>query len=145
MDFETEKTDFERYLEIFVYVDGIFLIDQEEEKRLSIKVTLSNIESIKDSTCEALRSFVEEKVKKYIVAKIKEKCINVVEVSRTHQIPVRNVLHCFFINNRYDNIEIIWSGSAIKEFSYVPVEHYLQYNDEPLYLKVNKIKFKKKF
>jgi hypothetical protein len=44
-----------------------------------------------------------------------------------------------------DNIEIIWSSSSIKEFKYVPIKHYLEYEEDTLNLKTKKFKFKKSF
>jgi hypothetical protein len=37
---------------------------------------------------------------------MKEKCVNIVELSRRLNIPVKHILHCYFINNRIENIEI---------------------------------------
>ena len=53
------------------------------------------------------------------------------------------VIKFFFINNRIDSIEIIWSGSSIKEFDYVPASHYIKYQDDLLILKTKKFKFTK--
>ena len=84
-------------------------------------------------------------MKKYIVIKIKEKCQNVIDFKKKYNIPVKNILHSMFINNRIDNIEIIWSGSAVKEFLYVPTTHYLEYPEDLLILKTYKFKFKINF
>jgi hypothetical protein len=43
-----------------------------------------------------------------------------------------------------NHIEIIWSPSAIKEFQYVPMKHYLEYRDDSLVLRVKGIKFQNK-
>lgn len=75
---------------------------------------------------------------------MKEKCMNVVELARKLDIPVKHLLHCYFINNRIDNIDIIWTGSAIKEFKYIPIQHYLEYEDDSVLLKISGLKFKKK-
>ena len=66
-------------------------------------------------------------------------------MSRENKIPIKNILYSYFINNRIDNIEIIWSPSSDKEFKYVPVKHYLENEDDTLYLKTKKFKFKKIF
>jgi hypothetical protein len=91
-----------------------------------------------------LKPMIEEKVKNYMVSKMKEKCVNIVELSRRLNIPVKHILHCYFINNRIENIEIMWSGSAIKEFRYVPLRHYAEYQDDFIFLKIQSFKFKKK-
>jgi hypothetical protein len=66
-------------------------------------------------------------------------------MSRKNSIPIKNILYTIFINNRIDNIDIIWSSSSIKEFKYVPIKHYLEYEEDTLNLKTKKFKFKKSF
>jgi hypothetical protein len=88
---------------------------------------------------------LEDKVKKHVVKKIKENCKNVVELSRKHKIPIKNIMYSFFVNNRIDNIEIVWSASSIKEFRYVPIKHYIEFEEDTLYLKTKQFKFKKSF
>jgi len=144
--FDIDNKDFDKFINVNIYVNGIFLIETEEEKLLSLKINVSNFENYKRENCEAFRLFLEEKVKKYIIKKIKEKCSNnIIELSRSKKIPIKNILYSYFINNRIDNIEIIWSPNAVKEFKYVPIKHYLEYTEDILYLKTKKFKFKKSF
>ena len=143
--FDKDDKDFDKFINVNICVNGLFLIETEEEKMLSLKINISNFENYKKETCDIFRPFIEEKIKKHIVLMIKEKCNNIVELSRKNSIPIKNILYSVFINNRIDNIEILWSGSAIKEFKFVPITHYLQHHQDTLYLKTNKFKFKKSF
>jgi hypothetical protein len=112
---------------------------------VNIKINVSNFENYKKENCEIFRLYIEEKIKKFVVTKIKEKNLNVVEFSRKYNIPIKNILYSIFINTRIDNIDIIWSPSSIKEFKYVPIQHYLDYEEDTLYLKTKRFKFKKTF
>ena len=143
--FDKDDKDFDKFINVTIYINGLFLLDTEEEKLLPLTINISNFENYKRETCDIFRPFIEDKIKKYIITRIKQKNLNVVEISRKSSIPIKNILYSIFINNRIDNIEILWSGSAIKEFKYVPINHYLQYNQDTLYLKTNKFKFKKTF
>jgi len=143
--FEDYNKDFDKFININIYINGLFLLENEEDKNLIIKINLSNFVNNKKEKCEIFRNYIEDKIKKYIVLKIKEKCTNIVELSKKHDISIKNILHSYFINNRIDNIEVIWSGSAIKEFEYVPIKHYIEYQEDTLYLKTKKFKFKKCF
>ncbi len=144
--FKNEDTkDFNKFITVSIYICGLFLIEKEDDKLLTIKLNISNFENYKTDNCNIFQSYIEENVKKYIVLKIKENCKNVVEISKRYNIPIKNILYSYFINNRIDNIEIIWSPSSIKEFKYVPIKHYLEYEDDSLYLKTKKFKFKKSF
>lgn len=135
--------DFYKYININIYIDGLFLLENEEDKLYSLKIDLSDFENHKRENCDFLKPVIEEKIKKYIIKKIKEQNINVIELGRKNNIPVKNILYTIFINNRIDNIDIIWSSSSIKEFKYVPVKHYLDYEEDTLNLKTKKFKFKK--
>jgi len=137
--------DFNKFLKLNIYINGLFLIDKEEDKTFTLNLNISDFENYKKENCDIFRLFIEEKIKKYIVKKIKENCINIVELSRKYNIPIKNILYSIFINNRIDNIEIIWSSSSIKEFRYVPIKHYLDFEEDTLYLKTKKFKFKKSF
>ena len=75
----------------------------------------------------------------------KENNMNIIEMSRKNNIPIKNILYTMFLNNRIDNIDIIWGSSSIKEFKYVPIRHYLDYEEDTLNLKTKKFKFKKSF
>jgi len=143
--FDKDDKDFDKFINVNICINGLFLIETEEEKVLSLKINISNFENYKKETCDIFRPYIEEKIKKHIVLMIKEKCANIVELSRKNCIPIKNILYSVFINNRIDNIEILWSGSSIKEFKFVPITHYLQYHQDTLYLKTNKFKFKKSF
>ncbi len=138
------KKDFEKYIQVHIYINGVILIDNEEDKKYKMNICLNNFENYENEKCDIFRFYIEEEVKKYIIKKIKEKDINLIEISRKTNIPIKNLLHCFFINNRIDNIEIIWSGSAIKEFKYVPTKHYIEYMDDSLILNIKGLKFKKR-
>jgi hypothetical protein len=143
--FDSDNKDFDKFININVYINGLFLIENEEDKEVSLKINLSNFESHKKDNIDIFKNYIEDKVKKHIVKKIKEHSINIVEMSRKQNIPVKNILYSTFINNRIDNIEIIWSSSSIKEFKYVPIKHYLDYEEDSLNLRTKKFKFKKSF
>ena len=144
-NFNIDNKDFDKFININIYINGLFLIDDEEDKIVSLKINLSNFENYKKDNCEVFKTYIEEQVKKHIIKKIKEKCYNIVEMSRKHKIPIKNILYSIFINNRIDNIDIIWSSSSIKEFKYVPIKHYLEYEEDTLNLRTKKFKFKKSF
>ena len=143
--FDSDNKDFDKFININVYINGLFLIENEEDKNVSLKINLSNFESHKKDNIDVFKNYIEDKVKKHIVKKIKENSGNIVEMSRKQNIPVKNILYSTFINNRIDNIEIIWSSSSIKEFKYVPIKHYLDYEEDSLNLRTKKFKFKKSF
>jgi hypothetical protein len=143
--FDSDIKDFDKFINVSIYINGLFLIEKEEDKMLSLKINVSNFENYKKDNCEVFQSFIEDKVKKYLIKKIKENCNNIVDLSRNKKIPIKNILYSYFINNRVDNIEIIWSSSSVKEFKYVPVKHYLDYHEDNLILKTKKFKFKKTF
>jgi len=143
--FDSDNKDFDKFININIYINGLFLIEKEEDKAVSLKINLSNFESHKKDNIDVFKNYIEDKVKKHIVKKIKENSGNIVEMSRNQNIPVKNILYSTFINNRIDNIEIIWSSSSIKEFKYVPIKHYLDYEEDSLNLRTKKFKFKKSF
>lgn len=143
--FNNDKKDFDKFININIYINGLFLIEKEEDKSINLKINLSNFENHKKDNIDVFKNYIEEKVKKHIVKKIKENSINIVEMSRKYKIPIKNILYSTFINNRIDNIEIIWSSSSVKEFKYVPIKHYLDYEEDSLNLRTKKFKFKKSF
>ena len=143
--FDSDNKDFDKFININIYINGLFLIENEEDKNVSLKINLSNFENHKKDNIDIFKNYIEDKVKKHIVKKIKEHSGNIVEMSRNQNIPVKNILYSTFINNRIDNIEIIWSSSSIKEFKYVPIKHYLDYEEDSLNLRTKKFKFKKSF
>lgn len=142
--FNNEK-DFDKFININIYVNGLFLINNDEDKLINLKINMANFQNYKKENCDIFKSYIEEKIKKYIVKKIKDNCNNIIEMSRNYKIPVKNILYSIFINNRIDNIEIIWSSSSIKEFKYVPIKHYIDYEEDALFLKTKNFKFKKSF
>ena len=143
--FDYDNKDFDKFINVNIYINGIFLIETDEDKLFSLRINVSNFENYKKETCEVFRNFLEEKIKKYIIRKIKESCNNVIELSRSKKIPIKNILYSYFINNRIDNIDIIWSSSSLKEFKYIPAKHYLENHEDILLLKTKKFKFKKSF
>ena len=143
--FDSDNKDFDKFININIYINGLFLIENEEDKIVSLKINLSNFENHKKDNIDVFKNYIEDKVKKHIVKKIKEHNSNIVEMSRKYKIPIKNILYSTFINNRIDNIEIIWSSSSIKEFKYVPIKHYLDYEEDSLNLRTKKFKFKKSF
>lgn len=143
--FIKNEKDFDKFININIYINGLFLIEKDEDKLIVLKINIENFQNYKKENCSIFKSYIEEKIKKYIVEKIKNNCNNIIEISKKNKIPVKNILYSIFINNRIDNIEIIWSASSIKEFNYVPIKHYLDYEEDTLYLKTKKFKFKKSF
>ena len=141
---ESIGKDFDKFIQVKIYIHGIFMLE-EDEKWISFRISLSEFDNYKKEKCSVFKEYIEKEVKKYIVIKIKEKCQNVIDFKKKYNIPVKNILHSMFINNRIDNIEIIWSGSAVKEFLYVPTTHYLEYPEDLLILKTYKFKFKINF
>jgi len=143
-NFDNDTKDFDKYINVNIVINGLILI-KEEDKIINLKLNMSNFENNKKENCDIFKSFLENKIKKYIVQKIKENTTNIIEMSRTNKIPVKNILYSTFINNRIDNIDIVWASSAIKEFKYVPIKHYLDFEEDTLVLKTKKFKFKKIF
>ncbi len=139
-----ENKDFDKFINIQILIDGIYFLEKEEDRTFKMNLRYSDFEIFQDAKMDILRPKIEEKTKKYIIKQIKENCHNTVEIARKYNIPVKNMLYCYFINNRIDNIELIWSSSSIKEFNYIPVKHYLDYNDDFVLLKVKGLKLKKK-
>ncbi len=139
-----ENKDFAKFIEIQILIEGIYFLEKDEDKTFKMNLKYDDFELFQDSTMDILKVKIEEKLKKYIILKIKENCKNTVELARKYDLPVKNILYCYFINNRIDNIEIIWSSSSIKEFKYIPVKHYIDYNDDSVLLKVKGLKLKKK-
>lgn len=139
-----ENKDFDKFIPIQILIEGIYFIENEEDKTYKMNIKYSDFELFQDSTMDILKPKIEEKLKKYIILKIKENCKNTVELSRKYNIPIKKILYCYFINNRIDNLEIIWSSSSIKEFKYIPVKHYIEYMDDFVLLKVKGLKLKKK-
>ncbi len=132
--------DFEQNVMVHVYYDGIVLFD-EEDKYFEMKLNTRDFKGAERDTCELLKYRIEQKVKEDLVKKLRGKIDNVVRVSRKTGIPVKYLLNTYFLNNRHQQIEIIWSPSAIKEFTYVPLQHYITHQEDSLILKIRDIKF----
>jgi hypothetical protein len=133
--------DFEQNIIVHIYYDKIILLS-EEEKYFKIKLNLDEFKNYLDEKCEIFKYKIELLIKEDIIKKVKSKINNVVEISQKYNIHVKNILHALFINNKYDNIEIIWSPSALKEFNYIPINHYVENYDDSLILKLKSIKWK---
>ena len=73
--------------------------------------------------------------------------LNIYVVKKQEDMRIDLVMLSMYIQDVYtlDNIDIIWSGSAIKEFTYVPTNHYLEHQEDILLLKTMKFKFKSNF
>lgn len=133
--------DFEQNILVHIYYDKIILLN-DNEKYFQIKLNLNEFQNYLNEKCEIFKYKIENLIKEDIIKKLKSKINNVVEISRKYNIKVKNLLHTYFINNRIDNIEIIWSPSAIKEFNYIPINHYIENQDDSLILKIKNIKWK---
>jgi hypothetical protein len=139
--------DFEQNVIVHIYYDGIVLFDEKDkyfEMKLNVRdfrPTYPNHHDYIKETCQLLKYQIERRVKEDLITKLRNKIDNVVRVSRETGIPVKYLLNTFFLNNRHQQIEIIWSPSAIKEFTYVPLQHYLTYQEDSLTLKIRDIKF----
>ena len=141
----SENKGFDRYIDINIYIYGLFILDQDDDILLNIKLNTSQFNGHENDHFIIFKDYIESEVKKYIITKIKEKCNNVVEMSIKYNISVQNILNCIFINNKIDNIEIQWSSSSLKEFLYVPIKHYIDYHENNLILKTEDFKFNKYF
>ncbi len=139
-----DNRDFDKFITVQIYIHGFVFLETEEERNFKMTIPLNEMENYQSGKMNIFKPLIEEKVKRYMISKMKEKCINVVEIARKLEISVKHLLHCYFINNRIDNIDIIWTGSAIKEFKYIPIQHYLEYDDDSVLLKIKGLKFKKK-
>ena len=136
---------FDRYIDINIYIYGLFILDDNDDILLKIQLNTSQFTGHENEKFIIFKEYIEEEVKKYIILKMKEKCNNVVEISIKYNIPVQNILNCIFINNKIENIEIQWSSSSLKEFLYVPIKHYIDYHENNLILKTEDFKVKKYF
>jgi len=140
LEFEYSN-DFDRFINITIYIFGINLIDDKDNFSMNMKISIQDIKKYKNCNFDVFREKIENEVKKYIVKKIKENYINVISISKKNNISLHNIVQCIFINNKIQNIHIEWSSSSLKEFLYVPNNHYLAYFEDNLFLKTNKITF----
>ena len=139
-----ENKGFDRFIDINIYIYGLFILD-DNDILLNLKLNTSEFKDHENENFIIFKDYIENEVRKYIITKIKEKCKNVVEISVKYNIPVQNILDCIFINNKINNIEIQWSSSSLKEFLYVPIKHYIDYHENNLILKTEDFKFNKYF
>lgn len=140
LEFENSN-DFDRFINITIYIFGINLLNNNENLSLDIKINTTDIRKYENDFFEVFRDKIENEVKKFIVKKIKKNCINVIDISKKNNISLQNIVQCIFINNKIQNIHIEWSSSSLKEFLYVPNKHYLSYFEDNINLKTSKIKF----
>ena len=140
LEFEYSN-DFDRFINITIYIFGINLLNNDENFNMNMKISTEDIKKYKNNFFEVFREKIENEVKKFIVKKIKESYINVIDISKKNNISLNNIVQCIFINNKIQNIHIEWSSSSLKEFLYVPNKHYLIYFEDNIFLKTSKIKF----
>ena len=140
LEFEYSN-DFDRFINITIYIYGINLLNNDENLNMNMKISTEDIRKYQNNFFEVFREKIENEVKKFIVKKIKESHINVIDISKKNNISLNNIVQCMFINNKIQNIHIEWSSSSLKEFLYVPNKHYLLYFEDNIFLKTNKIKF----
>lgn len=140
LEFEYSN-DFDRFINITIYIFGINLLNNNENFNMNMKISTEDIKKYKNNFFEVFREKIENEVKKFIVKKIKESYINVIDISKKNNISLTNIVQCIFINNKIQNIHIEWSSSSLKEFLYVPNKHYLIYFEDNIFLKTSKIKF----
>lgn len=136
----TITTDFDRFINLTIYIFGINIFN-DENISMDMKISIQEIIKNKDLTFDIFRNYIEHEVKKFIVNKIKENFLNVVKISKDNNISLNNIVQCIFINNKINNIFIEWSSSSLKEFLYVPNKHYLLYFEDNIFLKTKKITF----
>ena len=142
---ETSHFGFDRYIDIHIYIYGLFILEEETDNIFHLKLNVSQFQNHEGELFGIFRDHIEKELKIYIITKIKEKCTNIIDLSMKYDVSVKNILHTLFINNKYDNIEIEWSSSSLKEFLYVPIKHYLEYHEDTLLLKTSSFKIKKYF
>lgn len=135
------SNDFDRFINLTIYIYGINLLNDNDNNVMDMKISIQEIKKNKNNTFEIFRKKIEDEVKKFIVTKIKENCTNIVEISKNNNISLHNIVQCLFINNKIDNIFIEWSSSSLKEFLYVPNNHYLIYFEDNILLKTKKVNF----
>ena len=54
------KNDFERFIDITIYIYGIHLIHKEEDKQMHMKLNLNEFEKYKTKTFEVFQKKIEE-------------------------------------------------------------------------------------
>ena len=137
----SNSNDFDKFINLTIYIYGINLLNDNEDNVMDMKISIQDIKKNKNTTFDIFRKKIENEVKKFIVTKLKENCTNIVDISKNNNISLHNIVQCLFINNKIDNIFIEWSSSSLKEFLYVPNNHYLIYFEDNILLKTKKINF----
>ena len=140
----SNSNDFDRFINLTIYIYGINLLNDNEDNVMDMKISIQDIKKNKNTTFDIFRKKIENEVKKFIVTKLKENCTNIVDISKNNNISLHNIVQCLFINNKIDNIFIEWSSSSLKEFLYVPNNHYLIYFEDNILLKTKKVNFQYK-
>ncbi len=133
--------EFEQHILVHIHYDGIILLE-DHEKYFQLKLNVSEFANYVNETCEVFKYKIESSIKSDLVTKLKSKIENVIEISRKYKIPVKHLLHTRFMNHQSNQIEIVWSSSALKEFQYVPTRHYFQHRDDSLTLRVKGFRFR---
>ena len=105
--------EFEQNILVHIHYDGIILLE-ECEKYFQMKLNVSEFANYAAETCQVFKYKIESALKEDLVKKLKSKIENVVEISRKYKIPVKHLLHTRFMNHASNQIEIVWSSSALK-------------------------------
>lgn len=134
-------SEFEEYMMVHIYFDGILLLETSEDRYCSIRLSLREFEGWKEEKCDILRHTIEEKCKAVLAERLRSKIGNVVETAHRYNLPVKRIIQTYFINQRYDHMKIEWSPSAMKEFMYVPAKHYMENPQDSLILKIQSVLF----
>ena len=136
LEFEYSN-DFDRFINISIYIYGLNLLNNCDYIKMNMKI-IQDLKQNENEYFETFRFKIENEVKKFIVHTIKDQKQNIIELSKENNISLHNIVQCLFINNKIDNILIEWSSSSLKEFLYVPIKHYLIYFEDDLMLKTKK-------
>ena len=140
LEFEYSN-DFDRFINISIFIYGLNLLNNCDYIKMNMKINVQDLKQNENEYFDIFRLKIENEVKKFIVHTIKEQKQNIIEMSKKNNISLHNIVQCLFINNKIDNILIEWSSSSLKEFLYVPNKHYLIYFEDDLMLKTKKICF----
>ncbi len=140
LEFEYSN-DFDRFINITIFIYGINLINNNNYIKMNTKISIEDIKKHENNNFDIFRQKIENEVKKFIVQNLKETSKNIIQISKDNNILLKNIVQVLFINNKIENIHIEWSSSSLKEFLYVPNKHYLLYFEDDLLLKTKKINF----
>ena len=140
LEFEYSN-DFDRFINITIFIYGINLINNNNYIKMNTKISIEDIKKHENNNFDIFREKIENEVKKFIVHNLKETSKNIIQISKDNNILLKNIVQVLFINNKIENIHIEWSSSSLKEFLYVPNKHYLLYFEDDLLLKTKKINF----